>query len=42
MLITSLLDFLGVLGILFAVFFGIYFSAGKENVKIGGGGLGSL
>ncbi|MDR3198836.1 MAG: DUF1559 domain-containing protein, partial [Planctomycetaceae bacterium] len=37
---TSLLDFVGVFGVLFGVFLGIYFSAGKANVKIGrGGGL---
>jgi prepilin-type N-terminal cleavage/methylation domain-containing protein/prepilin-type processing-associated H-X9-DG protein len=40
MFMTSLLDFLGVFGVLFGVFLGIYFSAGKANVKIGkGGGL---
>jgi hypothetical protein len=38
MLITSLLDFVGVFGVLFGVFLGIYFSAGKANVKIGRGG----
>jgi hypothetical protein len=38
MFMTSLLDFVGVFGVLFGVFLGIYFSSGKANVKIGKGG----